>query len=220
MAIFSYTYATLKTAIANWTEDDSSEFSDVLDDVIGLAELRIYREADLDVFRKYATTTGTQADRYLAKPTDFVLDRWMYITVSGSEVYLTQKDVSWIADYWPKTTNEDQPLYYADWDDDTLVICPTPDAAYKFTMAYTYRPARLDSNNTTSWLGTNAPDVLLFACLVESEGFLEGMDRGQEPGMFKVWEAKYQQALQHLRDEEMRRQRRTERRQGESHGEV
>lgn len=218
MATFAWTYATLKTAIADFVEDDSTEFSNALDNIIGLSELRIYREADLDAFRKTSTFSHAQSDQYLGKPSDFVIDRFMYITVSGTYVYLDQKSVSWCLDYWPTAASEDQPVYYADWDHDTFLIVPTPDAAYTFTLGYTYRPDRLDSTTTTSWLGTNAPDALLYACLCEAGGYLQELNSGEEPGMLQVWEQKYQQALLRLVNEEESRQRRTEGRYGERRG--
>ncbi len=63
MAIFSYTHAQLTTAIQNWTEDDSSEFAAVIDDIIGMAELRIYRDSDFDCMYKHATVTGAASDQ-------------------------------------------------------------------------------------------------------------------------------------------------------------
>jgi len=220
MAIFSYTYATLETAVKNWTEDDSTEFDAVLDDIMGLAELMIYRDVDLDYTKKHATVTGSASDQYLAKPTDFVADRSMYLTSSGVIYPLTAKSANWIRDYWETPASEERPKYYADWDDDTFLIAPTPDASYVYTLEYTHRPARLASDNTTTWLSTNAPDVLLFACLVQSAAFLQELNRGEEPGMLPVWEKAYLEGIKRLRDEEMRKQRRTEARFGESHGEI
>ncbi len=224
MATFGYTYTTLKTAIVNWTEDDSTEFANVVDDIIGLAELRIYKDVDLDITRKSATTTLTIGDRYLAKPTDFVIDRFLFTEASNLRSYLDRKDVSWINEYWPSTLTTGAgigtPRYYSSWDDNTLVIAPTPDATLTVTMGYVRRPARLDGTQTTTWLTDNAPDVMLFACLSESAAFLQDLPRGQEPGMLDIWEGKYQLALIRLRDEEMRRQRRIESRYGESHSEI
>ena len=224
MAIMSWTYSTLTSAVQQWTEDDSTEFVAAIPDIIGLAEMRIYREVDLDAFRKSATSALTVGDRYLSKPTDFVLDRFMFVTISNERVYLDRKDMSFINDFWPSTLTSgvgiSQPRYYSEWDDDTFVIAPTPDTAHTVTIGYIGRPARLSSSTTTTWLSINAPDVLLYACLCESAAFLQDLPRGQEPGMLDVWEAKYKENLLRLRDEEMRRQRRTEFRHGESRGEI
>lgn len=215
MAIFSYTHTTLTSAIQNWTEDDSTEFAAVIDDIIGLAELRIYRDIDFDFIRTHATVTGAASDRYLAKPTDFVVDRSLYVTAGGTFYPMEAKSVNWIMDYWPTVASEDQPAYYADWDNDTFLIAPTPDTTYTFTLEYERRPDRLSSSNTTTWLATNAPDLLLFACLVESSAFLQELGQGPEKGMFEVWELKYQAIATQVRDEEVRKQRRTTQRYGE-----
>ncbi len=215
MAIFSYTFATLETAIKNFTEDDSTEFDAVIDDIMGLGELRIYRDIDLDFTRKHATVTGSASDQYLAKPTDFISVRHLYHTISGTLTHMIPKEVSWIRDYHSTVATEGTPLYYASWDNDTFVIAPTPDASLAFTLEYTYRPSRLISGNTTTWLGTNAPDLLLFACLCESTAFLQELGQGQEPGMYQVWENKYEQAKQRIIDEEIRSKRKPEFRHGE-----
>lgn len=210
MALFGYTYTTLKAAIQNFTEDSSAELLAVIDDLIGLAEIRLYKEADLDVFRKYATSTIADGDRFISKPLDFVVDRFMYISVSSSAQFLEPKEVSFLTEYWPNPTLEDVPLFYADWDHNTFALAPTPNANYTVTLGYTYRPARLDSSTATTWLSSNAPDALLYAALVEAATFIQDLNRGQEPGMLDIWEAKYQRALATLRFEEMKRQRRTE----------
>ena len=206
----SWTYSTLTSAIQAWTENDATEFTDQIDTIIALAEERIYREADLDVFRKYATASLTNADRFLDKPSDIVVDRWMNVSVNSSKYNLLRKDTSFIAEYWPDPTSTSAPLFYADWDQATFILGPTPDSNYTVELAYTYRPTGLTSVNTTTWLGTNTPGLILAACLVEAFNFMKG-----EKMDLEQWEAKYQQALQSVKLEEQTRQRITENRYGE-----
>jgi len=206
----AFTHATLRTAIQNWTENDATEFTDILNDVIFLAEERIFRDADLDAFRCYATTSLTQGDKYLNKPTDFVFDRYIEITVAGDKVRLLQRDTSFIHQYWPDDTVEGVPKYYADWDEDFFVIAPTPDSGYATEVAYYIHPAGLDvASPTTTWLSDEAPDLLLYACLVEANKFIKN------PEQMQVWEVSYQQALQRVTKDEQYRQRRDEWRSGE-----
>ena len=213
------TYSELVTQIREYTETDSNVFTTVIvNDFIEHAELRIFRDVDLDVFRKYQTATLTSGDPFIsmpgAVPTDFEFAR--YITIfspSGSlggltdneRVYLQKKDTSFISEYAPNRTSTGIPKYYANWDNDTIILAPTPNAAYTIELAYNAQPTGLSSSNTTTWVSTNAPQMLLYACLVEAFQFLKGPDN-----MLQTYERYYQQALQPFAGEQMGRRRRDE----------
>ena len=213
------TYSELVTQIREYTETDSNVFTTVIvNDFIEHAELRIFRDVDLDVFRKYQTATLTSGDPFIsmpgAIPTDFEFAR--YITIfspSGSlggltdneRVYLQKKDTSFISEYAPNRTSTSIPKYYANWDNDTIILAPTPNAAYTIELAYNALPTGLSSSNTTTWVSTNAPQMLLYACLVEAFQFLKGPDN-----MLQTYERYYQQALQPFAGEQMGRRRRDE----------
>ena len=213
------TYSELVTQIREYTETDSNVFTTVIvNDFIEHAELRIFRDVDLDVFRKYQTATLTSGDPFIsmpgATPTDFEFAR--YITIfspSGSlggltdneRVYLQKKDSSFISEYAPNRTSTSIPKYYANWDNDTIILAPTPNAAYTIELAYNALPTGLSSSNTTTWVSTNAPQLLLYACLVEAFKFLKGPDN-----MLQMYETYYQQALTPFMGEQMGRRRRDE----------
>ena len=213
------TYSELVTQIREYTETDSNVFTTVIvNDFIEHAELRIFRDVDLDVFRKYQTATLTSGDPFIsmpgAIPTDFEFAR--YITIfspSGSlggltdneRVYLQKKDTSFISEYAPNRTSTSIPKYYANWDNDTIILAPTPNAAYTIELAYNALPTGLSSSNTTTWVSTNAPQLLLYACLVEAFKFLKGPDN-----MLQMYETYYQQALTPFMGEQMGRRRRDE----------
>ena len=58
------TYDELVTNIRNYTEVDSNVFTDaVINTFITMAENRILRDIDLDVFRLESTGTSTQGNR-------------------------------------------------------------------------------------------------------------------------------------------------------------
>lgn len=211
----SYTFATLKSDIQAFAENDAAEFVAVLPTLIGLAEFRIAREADLDVFRKYATSALTAGDKYLNKPADMVIDRSLLVTVNGSQFPVQRKDTSFIPTFWPTGSNENVPRFYSDWDQNTFILAPTPNSNYEVELAYTYRANGLSDIITTTWLSTKAPDLLLFACMVEALCFMKA-----EKQDIEAWETKYGQALSRVNREEMGRQRRNEFTTGEIRGEI
>ena len=63
------TYSELVTQIRDYTETDSNVFTTVIvNDFIEHAELRIFRDVDLDVFRKYQTASLTSGDAFVGMP--------------------------------------------------------------------------------------------------------------------------------------------------------
>ncbi len=208
----TWTYATLTQAIQDWTENDATEFTDKIDEIIGLAELRIEKEVpSLPAFRKASASTIslTSGATTVTAPSDIVAPRWLRIQ---NGAYLLQKNEDFIRTFQPATgTNDGSPRFYA-WSEDgstNLLIGPAADANYTLEIGYTYRPTGLSSGNTTSWLGTNAPDVLLYACLIESLAFMKHEAQGQEN-----WQKLYDRALMTLKDEEVKRRHTDEYRAG------
>ena len=213
------TYSELVTQIREYTETDSNVFTTVIvNDFIEHAEIRIFRDVDLDVFRKYQTASLTSGDAFVgmpgATPTDFSFIRSVNIfspsgslggLTDGERRYLEKKDTSFISEYHPSRTTTGIPKYYANWDNDTIILAPTPNAAYTIELAYNALPTGLSSSNTTTWVSTNVPQMLLYACLVEAFKFLKGPDN-----MLQMYESYYRQSLTPFIGEQMGRRRRDE----------
>ena len=213
------TYSELVTQIRDYTETDSNVFTTVIvNDFIEHAELKIFRDIDLDVFRKYQTAALTSGDAFVgmpgATPTSFSFIRSVNIfspsgslggLTDGERRYLEKKDTTFMSEYFPNRTSTGIPKYYANWDNDTIILAPTPNAAYTIELAYNALPTGLSSSNTTTWVSTNVPQMLLYACLVEAFKFLKGPDN-----MLQTYERYYQQALQPFAGEQMGRRRRDE----------
>ena len=207
------TFTELQTQIRDYTEATSDVLTDVIvNDFIEHAEDRIFRELDLDVFRSYQTASLTVGNPFVAVPginiTQDAFTRSVQIYTDGgtpTREYLIQKDVTFMNEYWPNRDSTGKPKYYANWDQDRLYLAPTPNSAYKIELALNKQPSGLSSTTTTTWLSTNAPKVLLYACLVEAYRFLKGPDN-----MLQYYEQGYQQALQGLQIEQQGRRRRDE----------
>ena len=185
------TYSELVTQIREYTETDSNVLTTtIVNDFIEHAELKIFRQVDLDVFRKYKTATLTAGDAFIsmpgAIPTDFEYARYINIFgtsgLSGSSltanerVFLDKRDPSFMNEYRSDRTATGVPKYYANWDNDTILLAPAPNAAYTIELAYNALPTGLSASNTTTWVSTNVPQMLLYACLVEAFKFLKGPD--------------------------------------------
>jgi len=205
----AYTYSNLKTDIKNYTEVDSNVLSDsVLTTIVKNAENRIYRDTDSDDDRFYATSNLQTGNRYVTIPSDLRFIRYAQLTdSSGNQVYLEQRDTSFMAEYYDTPgTQSGLPKYYANWDANYWVVAPTPDSTYLITLAYNKQPDSITtSDSATTYVSNKYQDLLLYASLVETYGYLKG-----PADMLQYYEQAYQRASQTYSIEQQGRRRRDE----------
>jgi hypothetical protein len=208
----AYTLTNLQDDIKSYTEVDSTVFTEaVLNRFIQNAEERIYRSFDADMERHYATSTTIIGNRYVTIPSDLRVIRYVQLKDSaGNQVYLEQRDPSYIATYYdtPGTASATLPKYYANWDENYWVIAPTPNAAYEITLAYNKNPVSLtDATKSSSgtYLSNKYQDLLLYASLVNAYAYLKGPQ-----DMLQYYQAAYKEALETYATEQIGRRRRNE----------
>jgi len=192
----SFTYTTLKQSIQDWTENDETTFVNELDFFIKNAEERIFKLVDLDYFRKNVTGTMTASNKFLQKPSDYLATYSLsYVNASSENVFLLQKDVNFIQEYTADPTTTGSPIYYASFDVDNFIVAPTPSTDFAVELHYYYRPASLTTDDSGStWISTNAPDALLYACLVEAYTFMKG-----EADILQLYNGRFSEAIQRLK---------------------
>jgi len=208
------TYAELVQKLRDYTEVDSNVFTaTIVDGFISDAEFRILRDVDSDNNRQYAQADIVAGQRYVNTPLindETLIIRSAQITNStggadnSSRSFLEYRDTNFISEYNP-TNVQGLPKYYSYWDENTLVLAPTPDQNYNMQINYILKPTQLSSSNTETYLSKEFPNGLLYACLVEAYGFLKG-----PPDMIQFYEGKYKQALEGFTVEQMGRRRRDE----------
>jgi len=191
----SWTFTTLKTAIQDYTQNTESTFVTNLPTVIKQAEDRIVKSVELPNFRKNVTGTFTNGNQYLATPSDYLYP-FSLAVLDGSNnySYLISADVSFIREAYPSASSTGTPKHYAQFDDTTFIVGPSPSSALNVELHYYYIPQSITaSSDGTSWLGTNAPELLLYASLIEAYTFMKG-----EPDIMANYEKRFQEALQKL----------------------
>ena len=193
----SFTYAQLKTAIQDYTDNAETTFVNHLNDFIKASEEKLLKSVDLDYFRKNVTSTLTSSDQFLTVPTDYLASFSLQITTSGSESFLLQKDVNYLREYTPAASTTGLPKYYARFDENNFILAPTPDTAYTIELHYFYRPTSLTAgaDSGTTWLSTNAPNALLYGSLIEAYTFMKG-----EPDVIQNYTNLYMQYLERVKD--------------------
>ena len=181
------TYATLTQDIKDFAENDDTEFTAKIDTFIANSESRLFRDAPfLPAFRASNTGSLSSGTATLAMPTGVRTIRSVSITVSGvhdEDVFLQQGLDSYLRDVYP---------------DSSLLFGPTPNNTYAFEVLSNENPTGLGSGNTTTWLSINVPEVLLYACMIESCTFLQYAEG------VTTWNAKYIESLNSLQSEMMR----------------
>jgi len=190
-------YGELRDQIRNYTEVSDNGLSDSsVAVIVQNTENRIYRDANIDAFRLYASAVTVVGNTTISVPTGLRNIRYVEMISSTGEVSnLIQKDSSYLAEYNPtpgSSTYYAEPKYWANWNATTWFVAPTPDNTYIINIAYYQQPATITSSTTsTSYISTYAQDLLLYGSLVEAYKYLKGPDN-----MISVYEQSYQQALQ------------------------
>jgi hypothetical protein len=197
------TYSELVTKIRDYTEVDSNVFtSTIINGFIENAEFRILRDVDSDNNRKYATSSVIVTQKYFNTPDDLLVIRSAQVfNTDGTISFLDVRDMTFINEYNQSNTTG-IPKYYANWDEDTVIIAPTPDQAYTIQINYILKPTGLSSTTANTYLSQQFPNGLLYACLVEAYGFLKGPQ-----DMLQYYENRYKQAIEGFSLEQMGRRR-------------
>ena len=206
-------FSDLVDNVRNYTETDSTVLTDaIIQQFIDSTEDKLRRKVDLNYYRRYDTATLTINNPFLPLPGDWEATRYVQlIDTNDNRTFLIQKDISFINEFAPDRTSSGAgtPKYYAIYDDDTHMLAPTPNAALTVELAYTYKPPVLSSTTTSNWMSQNAPNVLLYGCILEALGYLKG-----PADMIQYYDKMYNQSLKDLASYEMGRDRRDEFRDG------
>tara|TARA_R100001460_G_scaffold52341_2_gene91167 strand:+ start:120 stop:818 length:699 start_codon:yes stop_codon:yes gene_type:complete len=213
----AYTLANLQDDIRSYTEVDSGVLSNtILDTIIKNAENRIYRDADSDDNRFYATSSLVTGNRYVTIPSDLRFIRYVQLkNSSGDQRFLEKRDTSFMSEYYDTpSTQSGFPKYYGNWDAEFWVVAPTPDSTYEITLAYVKQPTSITNTTTPSaapaatagtYISNKYQDLLLYGCLVEAYGYLKG-----PADMLQYYEGSFRRALQSYAIEQQGRRRRDE----------
>jgi len=119
---------------------------------------------------------------------------------AGLRRYLERRTYEWCLDFEPDETATAEPKYYAEFTETDFFVVPPPDIAYGFELRQIQTPDALAPGNQNTWLGDNAGDLLLYACLLASDEFLIS-----DPSDIDTWRQSYGE-LMPARKIELRRQ--------------
>ena len=197
---YSMTYDSLLEDVRRYLERGFTAESDQivyeqLPRLITLGERRIARELKIQGFIRAVQTPLQVGLAVYLKP-----DRWrdtVSMTLNGTPIFA--RSYEYCRNYWPDEAETGTPEFYADYDYQHWLITPTPAAADTLEILYYEQPRFLGEDFQTNWLTEYAPDILLYATLLEATPFLKNDERVQ------VWQAMYDRAAQAISGEDLKR---------------
>jgi hypothetical protein len=198
--MYTMTYESLLEDVRRYLERGFTAESDAivyeqLPRLITLGERRIARELKIQGFIRAVTTPLQVGVAVYMKP-----DRWrdtISMTLDGTPIFA--RSYEYLRNYWPDESDTGTPQFYADYDYQHWLITPTPATAQTLEVLYYEQPRFLDEEFQTNWLTEYAPDLLLYATLLEAAPFLKKDERIQ------TWQAMYDRAAQALSGEDLKR---------------
>ena len=194
----SFTYAQLKQAIQDYTENDETSFVTNLPLFIRQSEERILKNVQLSLFRKNSTASTTAGNPYLAVPSDFLAPFSLSLRGPDADRFFVEfKDPSFLQTYTPDDTTTGAPRYYGVFDVENFLLAPTPNAPavganYTAELHYFYRPVSLTAgaDGATTWLSINAEMALLYGSLIEAYIYMKG-----EQDIMSLYNSRFKEAL-------------------------
>lgn len=187
------TYDTLVANLESYLDRDDAKTIARIPTFILNAQTRVCRELRILGFIKPVTATFTTGEAIVPKPALWrETVSWNIGTGTGNNTrkILLPRTYEYIRSLWPDATQTGQPRYYADYDYNHWIVGPTPSAAFPFEVLYYRLMEPIDATTQTNFLTDYAPDMLLYACLLETAPYLKDDERIQ------TWQSRYDRCLQ------------------------
>lgn len=178
------------------------------------AEQRICREVDFLGAVVTQTTTLTAGNRNLNWGNSFfVVESLNVITPatatnpdSGTRNPVLPATKELCDNLFPGVTASGIPTYLGRVTQSSAVLAPWPDQAYTVEITGTQRPTPLSASNTTTFISTYLPDLMVAATMIYMSGYIQNFSAtGDNPQMATNWSGHYKDLLQSATLEEARK---------------
>ena len=166
------THTELKDAIKYWLEDTSGAHAAQYDNFIALGEAlftRRLRIREMETTLTGVTFTGGTATIDL--PAQFAGMRRFEYSYGGGSHTPSEVSAEKAVELYGFAGNGPPEAYTIE--GDKIRLWPTPDSSYSYAMVYRKKPDAITASNTTGWLLTKAPDLYLFAALVQATTIID-----------------------------------------------
>lgn len=194
---------------------NNTSWSNVLQEMIAYAELRMQRDLDLlQTVTADSSYVFTPSNRSLKLTTgEFVTVQDVnVITPAGSppttgtrnQLYPVSKE--FLDLIYNSSANATVPQFFAMLDNQTILVGPWPDSNYTAEVIGTVRFTPLSATNTTTPLTLYFPDMFIAASMIFASGQMRNFgSQADDPKMAVSWETQYQALLASAVTEEARK---------------
>jgi len=188
-------YADLQTAVTEYLarEQDTTLIARI-PTFIQLAESKFNRQLFVRQMETRSTTTvdtGSTEPEFISLPSDFQSMRRIRLSGVAGKPTLEFKSPAGLDEYRFSIDNiVEQPLFFTIFGDE-IELAPTPNDDFVIEMVYRRNVPPLATNDT-NWLLTMAPDLYLYASLLESSPYIK------EDGRIQTWALGFSSALNDL----------------------
>ena len=160
------TYGELKTAIANWLDDDN--LTSRIPEFISLCEDRIAQNLRIRLMETSADLTVNAQE--VSLPTGYLGHRRLYL--SGNPVRILNYETP--DNFWQSymSTDTAKPVAFTV-EGDNFVFGPAPDTTYTGKILYYKRLTAFSDDADTNTLLTTARGLYLYGSLIEAATYLE-----------------------------------------------
>lgn len=212
----TYTTFTNELALLAVVSPSDTNFQANLPSAINYAELRIYRDIDLLSTVMAVTGFSTIANNNvltLAEGDFVTLQNINVLTpvgqanpISATRNPLTPRTKDYLYAVWGSAAGAALPKDMAILNTTTVLLGPWPDQNYALEIVGTIRPPSLSATNTTTWISTYMPDLLLYAAMIFISGYQRNFGlTGNDPAMGVTYESQYQTMMKSASVEEARK---------------
>jgi hypothetical protein len=171
-------FNSLKSDIQTYSERTDANFTAQIPRLIMMAENRIATDAKILGYLTPMTGALAIGEYTIAKPNFWRETLSMnFVDGSGNVTQLLPRTYEYVRNFWPNPTSQLKPRFYADYEFNNWLLAPSADAAYTFEIMTYVRQQPLDATTTTNWLTTNAPQLLVNACMLEAQLWIKNFDR-------------------------------------------
>jgi len=187
-------YASLKQGILDFTH--RNDLASYVDYTIQAAQEKI----NDDIFAQNigngiraqeAVFNGTITSGTIGVPNDWLAPKTLQLVTGSGIGTLNFCDLQYLYTRYPDQQATDQPSYIAR-NGASFVFGPYPDSNYNVIGTYYAAAPLLSVSQTTNWMVTQTPTLLLAACLIKAARFLKDSDS------LPMWQEEYQDKLASL----------------------
>lgn len=169
MSYQNLTFSRLVNQLTDYGERTDEAYVNEIPVFIMLAENRLATEMKQQGFQavvngKFDQTVSQPKPSFWRETISF-----SYLNADNEIVPLYLRSLEYCKAYWPRSAlTTSGPMYYADYNSTHFYVAGTPAGKYPFELVYYARLEPLSAEHQENWMTLNAPQALLYACLLEA----------------------------------------------------